>query len=395
MKRERLDMEGFKKELTAHILPFWINFMVDDENGGFYGRMDGHNRLIKGASKGAVLNARLLWTFSAAYRLLKTPVYLEMAKRAYNYICKYFIDPMYGGVYWELDCKGNPINRKKQTYAQGFTLYGFTEYYRATKDITALEKAIQLFELIEEHKDKQYGGYFEAFTDDWKPIDDMRLSDKDANEKKSMNTHLHILEPYTNLLRVWPNEHLKVVQQELITIFLNHILNPETRHLELFFDERWNKKSSIISFGHDIEASWLLYEAAQVLGDSRMMKVVMPVSIEIAMVALEGLESDGSMIYESEFGRKDMDRHWWVQAESVVGFMYAYKNSGNILFKEKACDVWNYVQQRLIDIETGEWYWSIYTDNTVNRMDDKAGFWKCPYHNSRMCMEMIEHFFIC
>ena len=333
MKRERLDMEGFKKELTAHILPFWINFMVDDENGGFYGRMDGHNQLIKGASKGAVLNARLLWTFSAAYRLLKTPVYLEMAKRAYNYICKYFIDPMYGGVYWELDCKGNPINRKKQTYAQGFTLYGFTEYYRATKDITALEKAIQLFELIEEHKDKQYGGYFEAFTDDWKPIDDMRLSDKDANEKKSMNTHLHILEPYTNLLRVWPNEHLKVVQQELITIFLNHILNPETRHLELFFDERWNKKSSIISFGHDIEASWLLYEAAQVLGDSRMMKVVMPVSIEIAMVALEGLESDGSMIYESEFGRKDMDRHWWVQAESVVGFMYAYKNSGNILFK--------------------------------------------------------------
>ncbi len=221
-------MKGFKNELINNILPFWIDKMQDEIHGGFYGCIYGNNILHKEANKGAILNCRILWTFSAAYRIFKEPQYQAMAKRAFDYIQTYFIDKEYGGVYWELDCEGNPVNTKKQTYAQGFALYGFSEYYRATGDEKALDLAKCFFYLIEERKDQQWGGYFEAYTQDWKPIEDMRLSEKDANEKKTMNTHLHILEPYTNLCRIWNNPQLKTAQRELIEIFTRQILDNKT-----------------------------------------------------------------------------------------------------------------------------------------------------------------------
>ncbi len=385
-------MDGFKKELTQNILPFWIDKMQDTQHGGFYGRIDGNNRLHKDANKGSVLNARILWTFSAAYRILKNEKYLDVADRAYNYIKQYFLDEEFGGVYWELDFKGNPVNTKKQVYAQGFALYGFSEYYRTTGNKEALNLAIELFHLIEKYKDKKYGGYFEAFTREWKPIEDMRLSEKDANEKKSMNTHLHILEPYTNLLRVWNDEKLKKVQRELILIFSDKILNNKNHHQELFFSEDWTVKSSAISYGHDIEASWLLFEAAEVLGDKELLDKIKLLSLKIADAASEGLNPDGSMIYEKDGNDVDKECHWWVQAEAVVGYMYAYKNSQGISYKEKAAQAWNYIQNQITDNDNGEWIWSRLEDGKINRTDDKAGFWKCPYHNSRMCLEMIEYF---
>lgn len=385
-------MNGFKKELTQNILPFWIDKMQDTEYGGFYGRIDGNNRLHKNANKGSVLNARILWTFSAAYRILKNEKYLEVATRAYNYIKHYFLDKEFGGVYWELDYRGNPANTKKQVYAQGFALYGFSEYYRATGNKEALDLAVELFHLIEKYKDKEHGGYFEAFTREWQPIEDMRLSEKDANEKKSMNTHLHILEPYTNLLRVWDNEELKKAQRELILIFSDKILNNNTFHQELFFGEDWAVRSSAISYGHDIEASWLLYEAAEVLGDKDLLDKIRQLSLKIADAASEGLVADGSMIYEKDRDHTDRERHWWVQAEAVVGYMYACKNSREISYKEKAARIWHYIQNQITDKHNGEWIWSRLEDGKVNQKDDKAGFWKCPYHNSRICLEMIEHF---
>jgi mannobiose 2-epimerase len=385
-------MDGFKQELTKNILPFWINKMQDIEHGGFYGQIDGNNILHKEANKGSVLNARILWTFSAAYRLFKDEEYLKTATRAYNYIKQYFLDKEYGGVYWELDYKGNPVNTKKQVYAQGFAIYGFSEYYRATGNKEALDLAIQLFHLTEKHKDKAYGGYFEAFTRKWQPIEDMRLSDKDANEKKSMNTHLHILEPYTNLLRVWNDEELKKAQQELILIFADKILDNKTYHQNLFFEEDWTVKSSAISYGHDIEALWLLFEAAEVLGNDGLLEKIKLLSLKIANGASEGLNADGSMVYEKEGEHVDKERHWWVQAEAVVGYMYAYKNSKDISYKEKASRIWSYIQNQIVDEKNGEWYWSRQEDGSISHIDDKAGFWKCPYHNSRMCLEMIEHF---
>ena len=385
-------MTGFKKELIENILPFWIKKMQDKQNGGFYGRIDGTDILHSEANKGAILNARILWTFSSAYRILKNPEYLLMAQRAFDYINKFFIDKTYGGAYWELDYKGIPVNKKKQTYVQGFMLYGFSEFYRATGNEHALQLAKDFFYLIEKYHDNQNGGYIEAFKRDWQPIDDVRLSEKDRNEKKTMNTHLHILEPYTNLCRIWNDKQLIAAQKKIINIFKDKILNSASNHLNLFFDERWNVKSIAISYGHDIEASWLLFEAAEVVGDKQLLNDIIPVSLKIANAATEGLSENSGLIYEKNGKHIDKESHWWVQAEAVIGFMYAYKNTGETAYSETAIKIWEYIKKCIVDKKNGEWYWSRFADETVNKKDDKAGFWKCPYHNGRMCLEMIENF---
>jgi mannobiose 2-epimerase len=368
-----------EKELIDNILPFWSNKMPDEDNGGFYGQITGKDEIIPKAHKGSVLNARILWTFSAAYRIYKNPDYLVIATRARNYIIDHFIDKKFGGVYWLLDYKGNPVETKKQIYAQGFAIYGLSEYYRVTGDTEALNHAIELYRLIEKHSfDTEKNGYLEAFTEDWQPIADMRLSEKDANEQKTMNTHLHILEPYSNLYRVWENDSLKSQLKNLIEVFLDKIIDTQTGHLRLFFDADWNDKSRSVSFGHDIEASWLLYEAALVLNDAEVLEKVKKIVPRIVKASEEGLQLDGSMMYEKDIntGHEDKERHWWVQGES----------------SQIAMNCWDYINNNLIDRTNGEWFWSIYTNGSVNHNDDKAGIWKCPYHNGRMCLEVIERF---
>lgn len=387
--------EEVKDELVNDILPFWMNRMTDREQGGFYGRIDGNNCLHPDAPKGAILNARILWTFSAAFRLLKKPEYLETATRAKRYLLDFFYDKQYGGIFWELNADGTPSDVKKQIYALGFAIYGLSEYARATGDREALEYAVRLFEVIEKYSfDPVQNGYVEALTREWQPIQDMRLSDKDENEKKTMNTHLHILEPYANLYRVWKDERLEKQLRNLIKVFVTRILDAESGHLNLFFEEDWSNKYHIISYGHDIEASWLIHEAALVLGDQGLLAEIEPVIVKIARAADEGLNRDGSMIYENFVDKQKVDRelHWWVQAENVVGHinLYQYFHDEDALHKALKC--WQFIKENLIDGEGGEWYWSRYADGTVNRKDDKAGFWKCPYHNGRMCMEIIERF---
>jgi len=379
------------KELVENILPYWMEKMPDHENGGFYGRIDGEEQVHPTAGKGIVLNARILWTFSAAYRLEKNPEYIKIAERAFAYIRKYFTDKKNGGVFWEVDYKGNPVNRRKQTYAQGFAIYGFSEFYRAAGKIEALEAAKEIFYLLEEKAyDSQYGGYIEALDENWQVIDDMRLSERDENAPKSMNTHLHILEPYTNLLRVWKDPALIEAQKRLIHVFCNRIVNPETKHLKLFFDSKWNSEDDGISYGHDIEASWLLYEAAEVLGDIGLIGKVKKLAIEIVEASYEGLQPDGSMIYEIKHdGSIHTDRDWWVQAETIVGSNHAWLRSGDKKYLAVAEKCWEYVKQLIVDQTNGEWFWGAHADGAPNRKNDKAGFWKCPYHNSRMCMEVF------
>lgn len=388
MKTEMQDV------LQKNILRFWLDKMVDQKHGGFYGRIDGHEHLHADAEKGAILNARILWAFSAAYRVLGDKTYLEAASRAKHYIIDHFIDPEYGGVYWSLDCNGKPLDTKKQFYAIGFAIYGMSEYARATGDAEALKVAIDLYRCIEEHAlDHEYNGYIEAMTRDWQPIADMRLSELDANYPKSQNTHLHIIEPYTNLYRVWKSDELKASLHNLIDIFTDRILNPETHHLDLFFDMDWKRGAGALeSYGHDIECSWLIHEAALVLGDAEVLKKVEPIVEMVAKASEKGLNADGSMVHEANLdtGYVDSDLHWWVQAEAVVGFFNIYQYFGDESALQKAQHCWTYIKENLIDNENGEWHWSRRKDGTLNLDDDKAGFWKCPYHNSRMCLEIIE-----
>ena len=382
-------------ELTTGILPFWMEKMADNVQGGFYGRIDGDDKLHADAPKGAILNARILWTFSAAYRLLRKPEYLETATRAKRYIIDKFYDKDFGGVHWSLSADGEPLDTKKQVYAQGFAIYGLSEYARATGDREALDYAVKLFETVEKYSfDRTRNGYIEAFTREWKPIEDMRLSDKDENTSKTMNTHLHILEPYANLYRVWKDERLERQLRNMLDLFTGKILNKKTYHLDLFFDNDWRTDGNIISYGHDIEASWLIHEAALVLGDEALLKRIEPVITNIARAADEGLNPDGSMIYErfTAEDRTDRELHWWVQAENVVGHVNLYQHFGDEKALDTAVKCWQFIKDKIIDHTNGEWHWSLMPDGTVNRRDDKAGFWKCPYHNGRMCMEIIERF---
>ena len=387
-----------KSELTKNILPYWMG-RVPDPDGGMYGRITGDDIVDPSAPIGNIMTARVLWTFASAYRLFKdsgdpasAKQYLEMAVMARNLIINRFYDPEFGGTYWSLNPDQTPLDTKKQIYAIAFTIYGLAELNRATGDGKALEYAIKMFNSIEEHSfDAVRGGYFEAFTREWAEIEDMRLSDKDANESKTMNTHLHVLEAYTCLYRVWKNPLLEERLRELISVFEQHIIGSDG-HLKLFFDNDWNCGYETVSYGHDIEASWLLHEAALVLGDAEVLERVEALVPRIAEAAGEGFTHEGGMIYEKHGpeGHADGDRHWWVQAETVVGYFNLWDHFGSQEGLEKALTCWEFIKGNLVDKEKGEWFWSIREDGSVNIEDDKAGFWKCPYHNGRMCMEIIE-----
>ena len=390
-------METLKKEmkqcLEDNILRYWIDKVTDNEHGGYYGRVDGHDHVHPEAEKGAILNGRILWAFSAAYRVMKNKEYLDAATRAKDYILDHFIDKEYGGVYWSLDCEGKPLDTKKQTYAIGFVIYGLSEYARATGDKQALDAAIKLYHDIEAHAyDAVNGGYVEALTREWNPIADMRLSDKDENGAKTMNTHLHVIEPYTNLYRVWPSKELHESIHRLLDVFTDKLYNKETHHLDLFFDNAWHGRRNIESYGHDIEATWLLWETALVLGEDDVKAKLGPIVVDLAKAADEGLQPDGSMIYEhwKDTGKTDRQRQWWVLCENVIGHvnLYQYFNDASALKVAKDC--WTFIDKHLVDHVNGEWHWAVDDNGKINLDDDKAGFWKCPYHNSRMCLEIIE-----
>ena len=370
--------------LENNILRFWSEHMVDNEHGGFYGRMDGNNILHPEAEKGAVLNARILWTFASATRILHRMPYRILAARAKDSLITHFMDPQYGGVYWSLNADGSPLDTKKQTYAIAFAIYGLVEYHRATGDKEALDTAIRLFEDIEAHAfDAVNVGYIEALTRDWQPIADMRLSESDENGSRTMNTHLHVLEAYTNLYRVYKDPRVAQQLRVLISIFVNRLFNPANGHLGLFFDDEWQPLTGnpspvtrhLYSPGHDIEAAWLLREALIVLGDQELLQQTLPVCRRLAVAARDGILKE---------------TQWWCYAEAVVGYVDQYQDIRDPHQWLMALKAFDFIQLHLLDREHGEWFWSVLPDGTPDRSNDKAGFWKCPYHNSRMCYELIE-----
>lgn len=389
------ELERYKKELENElkdILAWWMKLAPDKVNDGFYGKIDHHNKIYAEAPKGSVLNSRILWAFSAAYNLTGDQNYLIVAERAFNYLIEHFIDKEFGGVYWTVDFEGRLLDTKKQVYALSFAIYGLTEFYRSSKNEEAKQKAIELYETIVKYSsDVKDGGYIEALTRDWKDVQDLRLSEKDANERKSMNTHLHLLEAFTNLYLIWKDRSLKKRIIELIRIFADYIIDPETGHLVLFFDNEWNPRSDIISYGHDIEAAWLIQEAAEVLGDEDLFICVKKRSINLAEAASKGLDGDGGLWYESNGSEHHLikQKHSWPQAEAMVGFFNAWQLTGEKKFFERSLRSWRFVQDHIRDKDLGEWYWGVLEDHSPMIGEDKAGIWKCPYHNSRACIEII------
>ncbi|MDQ8732951.1 AGE family epimerase/isomerase [Paenibacillus sp. LHD-38] len=386
-------LASIKQELESNILGFWMKHTVDEKNGGFYGYISRDLTIIPEAGKSLVLNTRILWTFASAYRITGNEHYLNIADRAYEYVNEHFVDPEYGGLYWMVDAAGQPAETKKQVYGQAFAIYAYSEYYRATGNKAALQKAIDLFHTLERYSyDDQFMGYFEALTREWQETDDNSLSEKDLNEKKSMNTHLHVMEGYTNLYRVWKSDELRSKLKELIEITIKHIINPVNAHFILFFDEQWNYKSEHISFGHDIEGSWLLVEAAEVLGDEALLAAAKEAAIRMADATLnEGVDDDGGLLNEAgPEGLLDAHKDWWPQAEAVVGFYNAYQMTGEEKYREAAVRSWAFIERFIVDKEHGEWHWSVNRDGSPSDNVQKVSPWKCPYHNGRACFEMIE-----
>jgi mannobiose 2-epimerase len=389
MINEYKELKNDLKIELENILNYWANNTLDQDFGGFLGKRDHFNKIVKKSSKGVILNTRILWSFSAASNHLKTEKYEEICHRAYHYLNDFFRDTINKGVFWELDYLGNPINKRKQVYAQSFTIYALSEYYIFTKNEEAKKWAIEIFNLLEKHaKDTLNKGYFEAFKEDWSPIKDMRLSHKDINASKTMNTHLHVLEAYTSLLKIYDNQQLKESLNMLVEVFLEKFLNTEN-HYELFFDNEWNLLSDFISFGHDIEAAWLLIEAAKMIGGDEILQKTKRVALKVADTFLaEAIDKKGAVINEKNrrTNHTDTDRHWWSQVEALVGLKYANDIEHNQKYINASLKIWEFTKEYLIDTKNGEWFFRIDKNEKVYINEDKVSMWKAPYHTTRACV---------
>jgi mannobiose 2-epimerase len=381
------------EHLFSQYLPFWCGPALDPKNGGWMAWLSNDLKPDRSKPKGLIVNARILWAFSAVHRVRPEPVFFEMAERAFAFVMNKFWDERHGGAFWRLDDAGKVIDDAKKIYGQAFCIYALTEFHQAFGNQAALARAQELFELIERHAhDARFGGYIEVCHRDWSAAGaDARLSEKDMNEKKSMNNHLHVLEAYTNLYRVWREPRVAERLRELMEIFLTRILDPRTQHLHHFFNEQWEVRSDTYTFGHDIEASWLLCEAAEELGDAKLSARVREVALRMAEAVFnEGYGANGGLCYEGRAGRIiDAGRECWPQAEAVVGFLNAFELSGNRIYFAAAEQTWNFIEEHLVDRVHGEWFWRIMPDGRVDPTLPKVSEWKGPYHATRACLETL------
>jgi len=390
-----IDEFEFSEKLEVELISifnYWKNNTIDHEFGGFLGRIDHNNNVIKDSPKGIVLNTRILWAFSRVNNFYGDTRFDEVCQRAFDYLYEHFRDRNYGGVYWEVDQTGKPSNRRKQIYAQAFCIYALSEYYKYSKNPKALIWALELYNLLEEKAfDKEFDGYIEAFEENWKSIQDLRLSEKDLNAPKTTNTHLHILEAYTTLFEVTKDSSVALSLQKLLTLFLGHIFN-YNNHLKLFFTKDWKNLSAEISYGHDIEAAWLLYYGAKILGDRELIQKTETMLSGVSKTFVsEALDVDFGVwnSKDSETQVINKDKHWWPQAEAMVGMIYAWKITNDRSYYDSCLQIWDFVKNKVLDTENGEWFFRLNRKGEPYTSEDKVGPWKCPYHNSRALIEII------
>lgn len=374
--------ERMLRDLTENILPFWMNTAIDSENGGWYGEILRDGTVMKNAKKGLILHARILWSFSAAYRVLKRQEYLEAAERAFTYLTEKFLDPD-GGAYYMLNAGGSVAERQKFTYAHGFVLYAFSEYTRATGK--GIEYADRMFNYIE--RECRFENGYHEFAKGSPELD------SEFGKMLTMNNHLHIIEPITNYFRIRRAPEVEVSLRNLLRIFGEHIISADVPHFDLYFDHNWKSFAQINSYGHDIEGSWLLYETAEVLGDEELLIKTKDITIAMAgAVMTEGLAPDTGAVFDGGDRNGNITepkRVWWAQAEGVVGFFNAYQISGDETYLHAAFRCWDYIEEQIIN-PAGEWFGTGSDSEPDENTPYLVNAWKCPYHNTRATLEIAE-----
>lgn len=369
------------RQESRRILRWWQTHMPDATDG-FWGEVDSQGLPVPDAPRSIVLYTRLLWFFSAMASHLDSDEALQLAHRAFRYIRDHFLDSRKGGLFWLLDARGQIIDAKKQVYAQAFGIYALAEYFHASGDEDALNLARELqCEIEDRFWDDDNAGYIEAIGGD------QRLSEKDLDAPKTMNTHLHVLEAYARLHRVAPDLASREGLERVLGVFMDHFVDPAD-HLRLFFDMEWNDLTQAVSYGHDIEASWLLWEAAEALGDETFKARALPFTLGLARATLhEGLNVHGGISYERRIGEDtDTAGEWWGQAEGLVGFINAWELSGDAAYLDALEGLWAYAKAQYGAGGDDEWTW--YAADAGRPAQVKAGQWKCPYHNGRAMIEL-------
>lgn len=381
--------EDVKKHLTEGILPFWKS-LKDEENGGFYGRTDYDLKVDKHADKGVILHSRILWFFSNAYLTLQDSEDLAYAEHAFRFLENYCIDKEYGGMYWSVGYNGIPVDTTKHTYNQAFAIYALSSYYDASGDIEALKTAYRIFELIE-NRCRDTVGYLEAFKRDFSPERNDKLSENGVMAYRTMNTLLHVLEAYTELYRVDKDNRVKMRLESILKMIDAKVYNPEKRRQEVFFDKDMNSLIDLYSYGHDIEAAWLIDRALDILDNRALTEKISVMTTAMTEQVYQHAYTDRGVITELDRGMPDKWRVWWVQNESVVGFINGYqRHPEKKEYLEAAESIWRFCKEHMIDKrENSEWFWAVDEDNVPWKEKEIAGPWKCPYHNGRMCFEVI------
>lgn len=385
-KESKLAFEA-RNELTEHIIPFWMN-LRDNENGGYYGLLDYDLNLDKKAVKGCILNSRILWFFSKAYITLRDKTLLSEAEHAFEFMCESCIDKEKGGIYWSITYDGRPEDTTKHTYNQAFAIYALSAYYDASGDRKALDMAMDLFHTIET-KCTDPDGYGEAYDRDFRPASNDKLSENGVMADRTMNTLLHLLEGYTGLLAVSHSREVEERLRRILELFLTKVYNRDKHRLEVFFDKDYKSLIDLHSYGHDIEASWLLDRACEEIEDIGLTARIREMTDDLRAQTEKEPFDGNSMPNENDRGKIDTTRVWWIQAESIVGFVNGYLKEGKDRYLDDAEKIWEYVKKYLIDKRKGsEWFWQV-DENGVPAKREIVEPWKCPYHNGRMCMELI------
>ena len=380
--------QAAREMLTGQILPFWSR-LRDDEFGGFYGYMDYELQLDPKAEKGCILNSRILWFFSEAAALLKDEQAARQADHAFRFLMDHCVDRINGGIYWSLHYDGTPADTTKHTYNQAFAIYALSAYYRLTGNEQALALANELFRIIETRCTDDEG-YLEAFTVDWKPESNEKLSENGVMADKTMNTLLHVFEGYAGLYQASSSSPVEQALRRILKIYAEKIYDPKLRRQTVFFDAHYNSLLDLHSYGHDIESSWLIDWGCGLLGDEQLSRSIGAINSVLADEILHTAYRDHSVCNEAENGKVDTTRVWWVQAEAILGFVNAWKKEPQRTeYRDAAADIWHYIETVMVDKRpSSEWFWSVDAEGNPHHKPIVEP-WKCPYHNGRMCMELI------